>query len=158
MKVYDLDIARQKIQAYCAYQERCHQEVTKKLKSWGLIPDAVDLLITELMQANFLNEERYSRAFARGKFRIKKWGKVKIRSALKSKNIFQKCIDLAMEEIDDEAYLSTLHGVLKNKNDRLNESDPYRRKEKLTRYLLSRGYEYFIIQIAFLQANESNNK
>ena len=115
MKIYDLDIARQKIQAYCAYQERCHQEVTKKLKSWGLIPDAIDLLITELMQANFLNEERYSRAFARGKFRIKKWGKVKIRSALKSKNIFQKCIDLAMEEIDDEAYLCTLHSVLKVK-------------------------------------------
>jgi len=158
LKVYDLDIARHKIQAYCAYQERCHQEVVKKLKSWGLIPEAIDLLIMELMQANFLNEERYSRAFARGKFRIKKWGKVKIRTALKSKNIFQKCIDLAMEEIEDEAYLCTLLSVLKNKSDRLNESDPYRRKEKLTRYLLSRGYEYSIIQIAFLQADAPNNK
>lgn len=145
MKVYDLEIARQKIQAYCAYQDRCHQEVSMKLKSWGLIPDAVDLLTEELMQLNFLSEERYARSFARGKFRIKKWGKIKIKVALRQKGIFQKCIDFAMEEIDDESYLKTLGSLLKNKNQLLQEKNSFKRKIKLTRYLLSRGYEHHLI-------------
>ena len=100
MKVYDLNIARDKIQAYCAYQERCHLEVEKKLKSWGLIPDAVDMIVVQLMQQNFLNEERFARSFARGKFRIKKWGRIKIKLELKKKSIYAKCIEYAMEEID----------------------------------------------------------
>ena len=64
MKIYDLNTAREKIQAYCAYQERCHMEVSMKLKSWGLIQEVIDLLIVELIQFNFLNEERYARSFA----------------------------------------------------------------------------------------------
>lgn len=145
MKVYDLEIARQKIQAYCAYQERCHQEVSIKLSSWGLIPAAVDLLIAELMQLNFLNEERYARSFARGKFRIKRWGRIKITIALKRKGIYPKCIDLAMEEIDNESYLKTLRSVLESKNQLLKDKNSYQRKIKLTRYLLSKGYEHHLI-------------
>jgi regulatory protein len=145
LKVYDLEIARQKIQAYCAYQERCHQEVSRKLSSWGLIPEAIDLLVGELMQLNFLNEERFARSFARGKFRIKRWGKIKISIALKRKGIYAKCIALAMEEIDDTAYLEALRTVLESKNQTLKEKNPYQRKLKLTRYLLSRGYEHVLI-------------
>jgi regulatory protein len=90
VNVYDLKLAKQKIQDYCAYQERCHQDVSNKLKSWGLIPDAIDMLLGELMQHNFLNEERYARSFARGKFRIKKWGRIKIRLELKKKGVYSK--------------------------------------------------------------------
>lgn len=145
MRVYDLEIARQKIQAYCAYQERCHQEVTRKLRSWGLIPEAIDLLVAELMQLNFLNEERFARSFTRGKFRIKRWGKIKISVELKRKEIYAKCIALAMDEIDDESYLKTLRAVLDRKNQSLKEKNPYQRRLKLTRHLLSRGFEHALI-------------
>lgn len=145
MKIYDLNIAREKIQAYCAYQERCHKEVTMKLRSWGLIQEAIDVLITELIQFNFLNEERYARSFARGKFRIKKWGKMKIRMALKKRDVYFKCIDLAMLEIDDKAYLNTLKHLLQKKNETLKETNSYKRKIKLTRYLVTKGYEYDLI-------------
>ncbi len=153
MKIYDLNIAREKIQAYCAYQERCHQEVTRKLKSWGLISEAIELLISELMQFNFLNEERYARSFSRGKFRIKKWGRKKIRAELKKREVYDKCIDFAMEEIDDKAYFETLKEVLQKKNEHEKESDSYRRKAKLTRYLVYRGYEYDLIRDALEELN-----
>ena len=151
MKIYDLNTAREKIQAYCAYQERCHMEVTMKLKSWGLIQEAIDLLIVELIQFNFLNEERYARSFARGKFRIKKWGKIKIRMALKKRDINFKCIDLSMLEIDDKTYLNTLKELLQKKNDILKETNSYKRKMKLTSYLVSRGYEYDLIHDALVE-------
>ena len=151
MKIYDLHTAREKIQAYCAYQERCHMEVTIKLKSWGLIQEAIDLLIIELIEFNFLNEERYARSFARGKFRIKKWGKIKIRTALKKREVYFKCIDLAMLEIDDKTYLNTLKELLQKKNDVLKETNSYKRKMKLIRYLVTRGYEYDLIHDALVE-------
>ena len=151
MKIYDLNIAREKIQAYCAYQERCHKEVKMKLKSWGLIQEAIDLLIIELIEFNFLNEERYARSFARGKFRIKKWGKLKIRMALKKREVYFKCIDLAMLEIDDKTYLNTLKELLQKKNDILKETNLYKRKMKLINYLVNRGYEYDLIHDALVE-------
>ncbi len=151
MKIYDLHTAREKIQAYCAYQERCHMEVSMKLKSWGLIQEAIELLIIELIQFNFLNEERYACSFARGKFRIKKWGKLKIRMALKKRDVYFKCIDLAMLEIDDKNYLITLRELLQKKNDVIKETNSYKRKMKLIRYLVNRGYEYDLIHDALVE-------
>ena len=151
MKIYDLNTSREKIQAYCAYQERCHMEVSMKLKSWGLIQEAIDLLIVELIQFNFLNEERYARSFARGKFRIKKWGKIKIRMALKKRDINFKCIDLSMLEIDDKTYFNTLKELLQKKNETVKETNSYKRKMKLTSYLVSRGYEYDLINDALVE-------
>ena len=126
-------------------------EVSMKLKSWGLIQEAIDLLIIELIQFNFLNEERYARSFARGKFRIKKWGKIKIRTALKKREVYFKCIDLAMLEIDDKTYLNTLKELLQKKNDVLKETNSYKRKMKLIRYLVTRGYEYDLIHDALVE-------
>jgi len=120
-------------------------EVTMKLKSWGLIQEAIDLLIIELIQFNFLNEERYARNYARGKFRIKKWGKLKIRMALKKREVNFKCIDFAMLEIDEKTYLDTLKELLQKKNDVLKETNLYKRKMKLINYLVNRGYEYDLI-------------
>ena len=126
-------------------------EVTMKLKSWGLIQEAIDLLIVELIQFNFLNEERYARSFARGKFRIKKWGKIKIRMALKKRDINFKCIDLSMLEIDDKTYFNTLKELLQKKNETVKETNSYKRKMKLTSYLVSRGYEYDLIHDALVE-------
>ena len=126
-------------------------EVSMKLKSWGLIQEAIDLLIVELIQFNFLNEERYARSFARGKFRIKKWGKLKIRMALKKRDINFKCIDLSMLEIDDKTYLITLKELLQKKNDILKETNSYKRKIKLIRYSVNRGYEYDLIHDALVE-------
>ena len=148
MNVYDLKLAKQKIQDYCAYQERCHQEVSSKLKSWGLIPDAIDMLLGELMQHNFLNEERYARSFARGKFRIKKWGRIKIRLELKKKGVYLKCIDFAMQEIDDNDYLETLKELLQKKSRLVKEPNSFKKKIKLKRYLVSRGFEFDLILLA----------
>ena len=122
-----------------------------KLKSWGLIQEAIDILIIELIQFNFLNEERYARCFARGKFRIKKWGKLKIRMALKKRDVYFKCIDLAMLEIDDKTYLITLKELLQKKNDILKETNLYKRKMKLINYLVNRGYEYDLIHDALVE-------
>ena len=122
-----------------------------KLKSWGLIQEAIDLLIVELIQFNFLNEERYARSFARGKFRIKKWGKIKIRMALKKRDINFKCIDLSMLEIDDKTYFNTLKELLQKKNETVKETNSYKRKMKLTSYLVSRGYEYDLINDALVE-------
>ena len=122
-----------------------------KLKSWGLIQEVIDLLIIELIQFNFLNEERYARSFARGKFRIKKWGKLKIRMALKKREINFKCIDFAMLEIDDKTYLNTLKKLLQKKNNILKETNLYKRKMKLINYLVNRGYEYDLIHDALVE-------
>ena len=126
-------------------------EVSMKLKSWGLIQEAIDLLIIELIQFNFLNEERYARSFARGKFRIKKWGKLKIRMALKKREVDFKCIDFAMLEIDEKTYLNTLKELLQKKNDILKETNLYKRKMKLINYLVNRGYEYDLIHDALVE-------
>ena len=126
-------------------------EVRMKLKSWGLIQEAIDLLILELIQFNFLNEERYARSFARGKFRIKKWGKIKIRMALKKRDIKFKCIDSSMLEIDDKTYFNTLKELLQKKNETVKETSSYKRKMKLTSYLVSRGYEYDLINDALVE-------
>ena len=120
-------------------------EVSIKLKSWGLIQEVIDLLIVELIQFNLLNEERYARSFARGKFRIKKWGKLKIRMALKKREVNFKCIDFAMLEIDEKTYLNTLKELLQKKNDILKETNLNKRKMKLINYLVNRGYEYDLI-------------
>ena len=126
-------------------------EVSMKLKSWGLIQEAIDLLIIELVQFNFLNEERYARSFARGKFRIKKWGKLKIRMALKKREVNFKCIDFAMLEIDDKTYLTTIKELLQKKNDILKETNLYKRKMKLINYLVNRGYEYDLISDSLVE-------
>jgi regulatory protein len=98
-----------------------------------------------------LNEERYARSFARGKFRIKKWGKIKIRMALKKRDINFKCIDLSMLEIDDKTYFNTLKELLQKKNETVKETNSYKRKMKLTSYLVSRGYEYDLINDALVE-------
>ena len=91
-----------KIQRYCAYQVRCHQEVRTRLLDMGVYADWLEEIIVQLIEENFLNEERFARSFARGKFRIKQWGRNRIRQELKKRNISAYCIRMAMEEIEEQ--------------------------------------------------------
>src|SRR5436190_3987476 len=104
--------ARSKIQKYCAYQERCHGEVRSKLYSYGLRDDEVEDLLTAMITEGFLNEDRYARSFAGGKFRMKKWGRLKIINELESKGISKNCIRSGLHEIAEDDYLQTLRSLL----------------------------------------------
>ena len=91
--------AKKNIEHYCAYQERCHKEVVNKLKDLGIIQNAIDIIVADLIQNNYLNETRFAQSFARGKFKIKKWGKVKIHRELSKREISEYNIKMGMKEI-----------------------------------------------------------
>ena len=130
-----------KAMSWCAYQERGQQEMRDKLYEWGLFPDAVENIIAELISKNFLNEERFAIAFAGGKFRIKKWGRVKIRVELKRRKMSAYCINKAMAEIDDKDYMRTLRQLAEKKLKETKEKNPLKKKYKVMSYLVSRGFE-----------------
>ena len=127
---------------YCAYQDRCHFDVEKKLRDFFLIPEAKDEILLSLMQENFLDEERFAKSFARGRFRMKNWGKKKIKIELKRRNISEYLITKALEEIDDSEYFSTIEKLLIKKKETINIKDSFKQKNKLTSYMMGKGFEY----------------
>lgn len=135
-----------KAQSWCAYQERCQQEVRDKLYEWGLYPDAVENIIAELISGNFLNEERFAIAFAGGKFRIKKWGRIKIKGELKKRKISDYCIRKGMAEISDRDYMKTLRKLAADKIASTKEKHYLKKKYKVMQYLLSKGYENDLVR------------
>lgn len=143
---YSFLTAKAKIESYCAYQERAPEETRLKLHSWGLKADDVEALISHLIAQNFLNEERFASAFVSGKFRIKKWGKIKIRAELKRKKISDYSIQKAIKEIDADEYVLTLSELKKSKERLVKAKSHTDKKIKLTRYLSSKGYEHDLIQ------------
>ncbi|EOR95756.1 regulatory protein RecX [Arcticibacter svalbardensis MN12-7] len=144
-KVLDKKAAQAKAEHYCAYQERSQQEVRSKLYEYGLKSYEVEDVISELIQSNFLNEERFAIAYTLGKFRMKQWGRIKIKMGLKSKRVSDKLIVFALGKINAEDYFSTLCHIMSRKAEQVKESDPYKRKHKLIQYGLMRGYESDII-------------
>lgn len=144
-KGYTLKEATKKIENYCAYQDRCHKEVIEKLKAMGMIPLAIDQIMGQLIEDKFLNEERFAKSFARGKFNIKKWGKNRIVNELKYRDLSAYTIKTALQEIDPDAYLNTLDALAKKRLLQLAESDPQKRKKKLADYLLYRGWERHLV-------------
>ncbi|HET6226755.1 MAG TPA: regulatory protein RecX [Bacteroidia bacterium] len=134
-----------KAEAYCAYQERCQQEVRDKLYEWGLFPDAVESIIAKLITDNFLNEERFAKAYAGGKFRIKKWGRIKIKLELKKRKISDYCIKKGMQEISEEAYLKTLKELIEKKAKDVKGGREHIRHFKIVNYIASRGFENDLI-------------
>lgn len=135
-----------KLRHYCAYQERCHNEVKYKCIELGLRGDEIEAAIAELISDNFLNEERFARAFAGGKFRTKQWGRKKILQELKQRQVSAYCIKKGMEEIDDEDYDKTLTGLAARKYASLKSEQYLKRKYKTMQYLLQKGYEPELIQ------------
>lgn len=144
-KSYTVDEATKALEHFCAYQERCHKEVEQKLYDLKMIPEAKEQIILHLLQHNFLNEERFAKAFVRGKFSIKKWGRIKIVSELKFKNISSYNIKSALKEIDENAYLKTLHSLAEKKLRLIKESNSFKKKNKLSSFLISKGFETTLV-------------
>lgn len=140
-KSYTLTEARTRLERYCAYQERCHQEVRRKLESMGMIPEAADQIITDLIKSDFLNEERFARAYARGKFRTKNWGRNRITMELKRRQISAFNIKAAMEELNEDDYHGKFHEIADKKIAQLQGEGLLKKKRKLADYLLYRGWE-----------------
>lgn len=141
-QTYSVSEATQRLERYCAYQERCHKEVHQKLREMRMIPEAIDQIIHHLLQHNFLNETRFSQAFARGKFRTKKWGKNRIVRELKFRSISKYNITIALKEIPEAEYLQTFD-ILSEKrvNQLASEENLQKKRKKLADYLLYRGWE-----------------
>ncbi|MCF2490172.1 regulatory protein RecX [Dyadobacter sp. CY347] len=133
----------QKAASYCAYQERTQDEVRQRLKKWNVWGDEADELIAELISMNYLSEERFAKTYAGGKFRMKNWGRMKIRQELNRRGLSQYSIEKGMGEIEDKAYVEGLKTLLEKKRNLLlkTENDPFKLKQKLVRFALGKGYE-----------------
>lgn len=142
---FTLEEATRKLEGYCAYQERCHQEVVTKLQGMGMIPLAIDTIVSHLIKENYLNEERFAKSFASGKFNIKKWGKKRIVAELKVRDISKYNIQSALNEIDDNQYLKTFEALAKKRLEQIKEKEIQKKKKKLADYLLYRGWESHLV-------------
>ncbi len=144
-KSYSVLEATKKLERYCAYQERCHKEVIEKLRNMRMIPEAIDQIVGHLIQENYLNEERFAKSFARGKFNIKKWGKNRIVRELQFRDISAFNIKSALKEITNDAYMTTLDELAQKRLEAITESNPQKRKKELADYLLYRGWESHLV-------------
>ncbi|WP_210151325.1 regulatory protein RecX [Chryseobacterium scophthalmum] len=141
-KLFTFEEIKQKLANYCVYQDRCHAEVEQKMREFVLIPEAKDEILLYLMKENYLNEERFTRSYIRGKFYIKSWGKTKIKMHLKQKGITEKLISTCFDEIDENDYLNIINKIYENYESKLKGLQNYQKKSKTIKYLLSRGFEY----------------
>ena len=143
--------AKPKIEKFCAYQERSHQQVKRKLQGYGLNGMDADILLVELMHANFLNEERFAMAYARGKFKIKGWGKAKIKQGLKREGVGEKLIQQALASLGMDDYLDTLNTLATKKWPLIKGASHIEKVFKLKRYLVGKGYDFEAIDKAIAQ-------
>ena len=144
-KSYSVDEAKRKLEHYCSYQERCHDEVIQKLKSLNMIPEAIDAIIFHLIENNFLNEERFAISFARGKFRIKQWGRRRIINELKARNISKYNIEIALKQFDEDEYLNAFNELADKQWDAINERNILKKKKKVADFLLRKGFESSLV-------------
>ena len=144
-KSFTFEEIKQKIVNYCVYQDRCHAEVEQKMREFLLIPEAKEEILLYLIKENYLNEERFTRSYVRGKFYIKKWGRNKIKVNLLQKGISEKLIVKAYGEIDDNEYLAAIKTILEKIIPTFKGLKEYQKKQKAIKYLLSKGYEYDLI-------------
>jgi len=144
-KTYTVDEARLALEKYCIYQDRCHQEVLNKLYKMNMIAEAQEVILLHLIQHKFLNEERFAKSFARGKFYQKKWGKIKIINQLKFKRISAANIKTALKEIDEDDYLEVLKALVDNKLRQVKSTNIFEKRKKVIYFLQSKGYEISLI-------------
>lgn len=143
--IFTIKDAVLKLEHFCAYQERCHAEVVSKLYSLKMSPDEIDVVIVQLIENNFLNETRFACSFARGKHRIKHWGRIRITNELKIKQISSTNITLALKEITAEEYETTFKQLAERCWDNLKEKNTLKKRKKFCDYMLRRGYESFLV-------------
>ena len=156
-KNWSLEEARGKLETYCSYQERCVWELRRKLFEKGIQGPATETILAELAATGFVDEERFARSYARGKFRIKRWGKGKISQELKLREISSALIQLGLSEIDGAEYFGTLEREAEKKWEKTKEKDAYKKKYLVTQYLMSKGFEQDLIQevLSALVSNEN---
>ena len=157
-KTYTVDEAKVKMEYFCSYQERCHREVVEKLQLMRMIPEAIDLIVVHLLEQNFLNEERFACSFARGKHRIKSWGKIRIVNELKFRNISKYNINTALKEISQEEYLSNFHKLADNHWQNMTERDSLKKRKKFCDFLLRKGFESNLIYEKAKDLEECNKR
>ena len=143
----------QKLESFCAYRERCESEVRQKLYQLAVEDSDTDFYLNYLKENNFLNEERFVSAFARGKFNIKSWGKRKIIQELQVKRIDSKKILQSIENIDEGQYFVRLQDLLEKKLRTIKEIDVFKKKQKLMQYAMQKGYEMELIIEALKEIN-----
>lgn len=155
IKIIEPHLALVKMQSWCAYQERSQQDARNKLYELGMWEEAVENIIVKLIEDNFLNEERFAMSFARGKFSIKKWGRVKIKQELKQKRVSEYCLKKALQQIDEIEYFNTLKKLIETKRKLIKEPNKIKLQYKLMNYALSKGYEKDIV-FDVLNSKEDN--
>ncbi len=138
---YSLAAIQKKLEHFCAYQERCHDEVIQKMRNIGIDMASIDAIVVHLIQHNFLNEERFACAFARGKHRIKHWGKIRIVNELKFRNISSYNITTALKEITTEEYSATFHALAERHWESLKAPNTLAKRKKFCDFLLRKGFE-----------------
>jgi regulatory protein len=142
----DLEYILTKIRGFCAYQERCIHDIQEKLREWKVGEKHAEKIIEQLIKEDYLDEERFARSFASGKFRINHWGKTKIIYELERRQVPDLIIQIGLEEIGDEEYEETLREILQRKNLEIKEKDPFKRKQKLIAFGLQRGFHYGLVK------------
>ena len=141
-KSYSLIEAKKKLENFCSYQERCHKEVKEKLRELGMIQSASQEIIAQLIQEDYLNETRFAKNFARGKFRIKNWGRNRISRELKSRNITDYNIKMGMQEFTDIEYEETFYNLFEKRKKSVEHLPIDKQKKKIFSYLSYRGWEH----------------
>ena len=141
-KSYSLNEAKKKLENFCSYQERCHKEVKEKLRELGMIQSASQEIIAQLIQEDYLNETRFAKNFARGKFRIKNWGRNRISRELKSRNISDYNIKMGMQEFTDIEYEETFYSLIEKRKKSVEHLPIDQQKKKIFSYLTYRGWEH----------------
>lgn len=141
-KSFTFDEIKLKLVNYCVYQDRCHAEVEQKMREFMLIDEAKDEIILYLLKENYLNEERFTRSYIRGKFYIKHWGRNKIKINLKQKQVSEKLINKCFDEIYESDYEKTLKKMFEDYYSKQIGINEYQKKSKTIKYLLGKGFEY----------------
>jgi len=143
--------ALQKLKHYCGYQERSHSEVKEKLYSLGVWKKDHDEILAALIEENYLNEERFALTFARGKFRLKQWGRVKIKYELKQRQVSEYSIKKALKQIEEDEYMASLKKLANDRYASLKGEQYLVRKKKTIDYLMQKGYEPGLIQLVITE-------
>lgn len=144
-KVFLLEEVKRKLEQYCTYQDRCHNDVEKKLLEYTLIPEAKEQITLHLIQENFLNEERFAKSYALGKFKNNKWGKNKIKYHLHIKGVSLHNIQIGISQIEDEQYRKTIEDIVLKKATLIKEKNIFKKRVKISKYLFSKGFEIDVI-------------
>ena len=144
-KIYNIKEVTEKIQSFCALQDRCQWEVENKMRDWGIEDDIIENILTDLILEKFIDEQRFAESFCRGKFRIKRWGKVKIKNELKRRKISESCINKGLEQIEEKEYYSILEKLFEKKKNSLKDNNQFIRKGKTAKYLEQKGFESNLI-------------